>query len=255
MTLFKKHYAANRKEEVTAAELVNLKQDKDEPLKSFMQRYHEATRRVKGVNQEFNISNLPNCLKPGYVSEHLYAKLPNSMEELQERMTKFIRMEDQRNSRKKHQTEIPTNGNKKETRQVREGDRRPPRRDLPIPLGPRYDHYACLNAPLAKVFKEALSVELINIKKRPTPRAADETKVCLFHDNQGHATKDCTTLRDELEKLIRTGYLRQFMKEEPEPHKRSPRKEIVQKGPKRVHDTDVHPRDRSRSRPRERDRS
>ncbi|XP_014503259.1 uncharacterized protein LOC106763602 [Vigna radiata var. radiata] len=216
MTLFKKHYAANRLEEVTVAELVNLKQDKDEPLRSFMQRYNEAARRVKGVNQEFIISNLPNCLKSGY-------------------------------------TEIPTNGNKKETRQVREGDRKPPpRRDLPIPLGPRYDHYAHLNAPLAKVFKEALSAELINIKKRPTPWAADETKICLFHDNRGHATEDCTTLRDELERIIRAGYLQQFVKEEPESRKQSPRKEIVQKSPKRVYDTDVLPRDHSRSRPGER---
>ncbi|XP_014519762.1 uncharacterized protein LOC106776809 [Vigna radiata var. radiata] len=221
ITLFRKQYAANRKEEVTAAELVNLKQDKDEPLRSFMQRYNKAARRVKGVNQAFIISIFPNCLKPGYVSEHLYAKLPNSMEELQERMTEFIRMEDQ------HLTETPTSGNKKEIRQVREGDQRPLRRDLPVPLGPRYDHYARLNAPLTKVFKEALSAELINVRKRPTPRATNETKACLFHANHGHATEDCTTLRDELERLIRAGYLRQFVKKGPKSHKRSPRRETV----------------------------
>ncbi|XP_014511570.1 uncharacterized protein LOC106770267 [Vigna radiata var. radiata] len=82
MTIFRKHYATNRKDGVTAAELVNLKQEKDESLRSFMQRYNEAARRVKGVNEEFIISNLPNSLKLGYLSEHLYARLPNSMEEL-----------------------------------------------------------------------------------------------------------------------------------------------------------------------------
>ncbi|XP_014489709.1 uncharacterized protein LOC106752523 [Vigna radiata var. radiata] len=167
MTLFRKHYGTNRKDRVTAAELVNLKQEKDESLRSFMQRYNETARRVKDVNEQFIISNLPNSLKSRYVSEHLYARLPNSMEELQERMTEFIRMKDQRYGRRKPQKEALSNGSKKESRQVSEGDRRPLRRDLP--LGPRYDHYARLNAPLAKLFKEALSAELLNVRKRPTP--------------------------------------------------------------------------------------
>ncbi|XP_014511569.1 uncharacterized protein LOC106770266 [Vigna radiata var. radiata] len=84
------------------------------------------------------------------------------------------------------------------------------------------------------------------------PRTADATKICLFHANQGHSTKDCTTLREELKRLIRVGYLRQFMKEEPKSRKRSPRRE---RSPKRIHDTNVRPRDCSRSRPRERDHS
>lgn len=50
ISLFKKQYAINRKEEITAAELVNLRQGKDETLRAFMQRYTEAARRVKGVN-------------------------------------------------------------------------------------------------------------------------------------------------------------------------------------------------------------
>lgn len=133
----------------------------------------------------FIISNLPNCLRPGYISEYLYAKPPNTTEELQERMTKFIRMEDQKNSRRKHQPKVPVNGNKKETKRTREGDlgQRPPRKDLPLPLGPQYDHYANLNTPITKVLKEALNAELITIRKWPTPRSADETKVCLLHEN------------------------------------------------------------------------
>ncbi|XP_014511667.1 uncharacterized protein LOC106770368 [Vigna radiata var. radiata] len=172
------------------------------------------------------------------------------MEELQERITKFIRMEDWRYARRQPQTEAPTNGSKKETQQIREGDRRPPRRE--IPLRPRYDHYARLNVPLTKVFKEALSAELLNVRRRPTPRTADATKVCLFHVNLGHSTEDCTTLRDELQRVIRAEYLRQFVQEEPEPRKRSPRKV---RSPKRIHDASVRPRNHSRSRQRERDRS
>ncbi|XP_014523014.1 uncharacterized protein LOC106779428 [Vigna radiata var. radiata] len=155
-TLFKKQYAVNRREVMSATELINLKQGRDEPLRTFMHRYSEAARRVKGVTHEFIISNLPNCLKPGYVSESLYAELPKTMEELQEKMTKFIKMEDQRHYRKKidaHVTEA-----KREDQQPRDKgrNRKPPRGNTLVPLGPRYDHYACLIVPREKVFEKAL---------------------------------------------------------------------------------------------------
>ncbi|XP_014522184.1 uncharacterized protein LOC106778710 [Vigna radiata var. radiata] len=117
-TLFRKQYAINRRQEVTSTKLVNLKQEKDETLRAFMQRYNEAAKRVKGVNHTFIINNLPNCLRPGYVSEYLYAKQLNSMEELQERMTKFIRMKDMQISQRKQQREADIGGKRKDNNQT-----------------------------------------------------------------------------------------------------------------------------------------
>ncbi|XP_047163119.1 uncharacterized protein LOC124832843 [Vigna umbellata] len=128
-TLFRKQYASNRKREMTLAELVNTKQGKDETLKAFIQRYNETARRVKDANHTFVINNLSSCLKPGYFSEQLYAKPPKSMEELQERIAEFIRIEDMRNSRKK-QHEVPTNESKKEGKQFSNKNDRPPRKEL-----------------------------------------------------------------------------------------------------------------------------
>lgn len=118
-------------------------------------------------------------------------------------------MEELRNSRKKQQPEAPANGNKKETKRPREGDQghRPPQRELPLPLGPKYARYANLNAPMYKILEEALNVELLSTRKRPSPKNANETMVCRFHENRGHTTKNCVVLKDELERLIRAGYL------------------------------------------------
>ncbi|XP_014492328.1 uncharacterized protein LOC106754780 [Vigna radiata var. radiata] len=213
-TLFKRQFSANRRERVSAAELVNLKQGRDETLRAFMRRYSEAARRVKGVSHEFIINNLPNYLKPGFVSENLYAKLPKTMEELQEKMTKFIKMEDQRHYRKK--IEAPVTDTKRDDR--RSGDRgrnqRPHRRELKALLGPRYDHYAHLTTPREKVFDKAVQANLITIHKRRTPRDADASKICRFHDNQGHSTEGCQELKDEIERLVYAGYLREFVKAE-----------------------------------------
>lgn len=153
ITLFRSQYFVNRKEDVTAVELVNIRQGKGETLRAFMQRYNEVARCVKDVNHTFIISNLPNCLKLGYVAENLYAKPPKRMEELQEKMIKYIRKEDLRNYRKKQLSDAPASGNKKEARQPHEGDHdhKPSRRELPLPLGLRYDQYANLNVPMATV--------------------------------------------------------------------------------------------------------
>ncbi|XP_014511615.1 uncharacterized protein LOC106770314 [Vigna radiata var. radiata] len=201
-TLFKRQFSANRRERVSTAELVNLKQGRDEPLRTFMRRYSKAARRVKGVSHEFIINNLPNCLKPG-----------------------------------------------------RSGDRgrnqRPPRRELPAPLDPRYDHYAHLTALREKVFDKALQTNLITIHKRRTPRDADGSKICRFHDNRGHSIEGCQGLKDEIERLIRARYLREFVKAETGQRGLSPRK--IRRSPKPSRRKPERPRERSRSRSRKRD--
>ncbi|XP_014511493.1 uncharacterized protein LOC106770184 [Vigna radiata var. radiata] len=190
-TLFKRQYATNRKEATTAAELVNLKQEKDESLRKFMRRYTEVARRVKGVSHEFIITNLPNCLKPGYVSESLYAKLPKTMEELQEKMNKFIKMEDQRHFHRK--TDAAAAETKQEGGRSRDKSRnhKPSRKYTPTPYNLQYDRYAPLTASREKVFEKALQANLITAIKRGTPDAADGAKVCRYHGNQGHTTEDC----------------------------------------------------------------
>ncbi|XP_014492980.1 uncharacterized protein LOC106755351 [Vigna radiata var. radiata] len=209
---------------MSVAELVNLKQGRDEPLRTFMRRYFEAARIVKDVTHEFIMNNLPNCLKPGFVSESLYAELPKTMEELQEKMIKFIKMEYQRHYHKK--VEAPITEAKREDQRSHDKGRnqRLPRRGPPIPLGPRYDDYAHLTVPREKVFEKALQTNLITVRRRRSPRDANGSKTCRFHDNRGHSTEGCQSLKDEIERLIRVGYLREFVKAETSQRGRSPKK-------------------------------
>lgn len=63
------------------------------------------------------------------------------------------------------------------------------------PKGSRFDLYTPLNAPRARVLVEALIADLLPpLKKKPTLKNADGTKHCLYHQNMGHTTKECTTL-------------------------------------------------------------
>ncbi|XP_017434642.1 uncharacterized protein LOC108341476 [Vigna angularis] len=230
--LFRKQYAANKRPEMTPAELVNTKQGKDETLKAFMQRYNETARRVKDVNHTFIISNLPSCLTPGYFAEQLYADPPKSMEELQSTIAKFIRIEDLGNSRKKQQQDNSNQEAKKVPKRPTNDFKadRPPRKESGWIS--KYDRYTSLNAPRTKVLEEALHAELLTVRRKATPKNADNSKACRLHMNHDHDTEECHMVKDELERLIRAGYLQNYVKEKTASRATTPhRKESSRRSP------------------------
>ncbi|XP_017411652.2 uncharacterized protein LOC108323671 [Vigna angularis] len=257
-SLFRKQYAANKKPAMTATELVHTRQEKDETLKAFMQRYIETARRVPDITPTFIISNLSSCLTPGQVSEQLYADPPASLEELQSTMAKFICIEDHRNSRMKRQQDVPNQEATKPTKRPPNDYRpnRPPRKESGWTS--KYDRYTTLNAPRARVLEEALHAELLTVRRSATPKNANNSKTCRFHMNHGHDTEECNVVRDELERLIRAGYLQNYVKERVSTRATTPRRrDPPRRSPQRSPPKDVRHRRRSRSPPRriERERS
>lgn len=75
----------------------------------------------------------------------------------------------------------------------------------------QYVHHTPLNTPRVRVLEEALRVNLLSVARSPTPRGADESRHCRYHQNMGHSTEDCATLRDKLESLVQAGHLREFV--------------------------------------------
>ncbi|XP_017438220.1 uncharacterized protein LOC108344267 [Vigna angularis] len=174
---------------ITPKELVNTKQEKDETLKAFMKRYNEVARRVKDVNHTFIISNLPSCLRPGYFAEKLYARPPKTMDELQERAAEFICMEEMRISQRNQQHEDDVGGKRRDNKQTfSDNDRGGGSRPKDLPRMPEFRHYTAINAPRAKILEEALSTELLLVRKLHSPKNADGGRHCQNHQNLGHTT-------------------------------------------------------------------
>lgn len=63
--------------------------------------------------------------------------------------------------------------------------------------------------------EEALRAELLTTIRTPTPPGADASKYCRYHQNMGHTTEDCSTLKDKLESLIQAGHLQKFVQRNP----------------------------------------
>ncbi|KAL0402298.1 UNVERIFIED_CONTAM: hypothetical protein Slati_4259700 [Sesamum latifolium] len=50
-------------------------------------------------------------------------------------------------------------------------------------------------------------------------------KYCIFHKDRGHSIEDCYQLKNEIEKLIQRGYLKEYVENRPSGHSSSPRSE------------------------------
>ncbi|XP_014503013.1 uncharacterized protein LOC106763326 [Vigna radiata var. radiata] len=181
-TPFRRQYASNRKQESTPAKLVNTKEEKGKILKAFLKRYTKTSRRVKDINHSFIINNLPSCLRLGYFTEKLYAQQPKTMEELQKRA-----VEDMQISQRKQQQEVDVSRNRKDSRlSFNDDNKGGGSRPKYFPLMPKFDHYTTVNAPRAKILEEALSAELLSVKKLHSPKNVDDGKHCQYHQNLGH---------------------------------------------------------------------
>lgn len=53
---------------------------------------------------------------------------------------------------------------------------------------------------------------LKELEKMRTRR--DKRKYCFFRDDHGHLTRECIQLKDEIEALIRNGFLKEYISED-----------------------------------------
>ncbi|XP_017405394.1 uncharacterized protein LOC108318916 [Vigna angularis] len=104
--LFIRQFATNSTQDLTVFELVTLKQGKEETLRAFMDRYQKTVRRVKALCPELALHYILPALKPGPFKDSVCRRAPKTMEELRERATDEIRVEEMKLSYKKESQEL-----------------------------------------------------------------------------------------------------------------------------------------------------
>lgn len=78
------------------------------------------------------------------------------------------------------------------------------------------NNYTLVNTTHIKILMEIHSKAIVNWlgKLRRNPKHKDKRKYYCFYHDHGHDTEDCQTLKDEIEYLIRRGYLNKCRKKE-----------------------------------------
>ncbi|XP_017428541.1 uncharacterized protein LOC108336577 [Vigna angularis] len=214
--MFERQFSTSKARNLTYMELTNIKQEKGESLRNFMDRFNKTARQVRGVGKKFTISTLATTLRPSPFADNLFGEPPLTLDELQERAVRFIRIEEMQAVQRRQQEKSSTSEQeKKEGKKLFvPGERPKGQKYIDGPKGARFEKYTPLNMPRARVLEEALSADLIRLRPSRSSPKADGTKHCTYHLNIGHTTEDCTVLRDKVKELIRAGHLRKFVKED-----------------------------------------
>ncbi|XP_014490820.1 uncharacterized protein LOC106753514 [Vigna radiata var. radiata] len=209
--MFKSQFAACRVQDATIVDLMNLKQGKEETLKTFMDRFQKIVRRVKGLSTKLALQHVMPGLRPGPFKDSICRKPPKTMEELRQRTADEIRVEDMKQNYRKELQEMKAE--KQESRRDGQSGRPGNAKGREGPRNLRFPQYTQLNAPRARILQESLSAQIMQIpQQRPTPPGADNSKHCMYHQNMGHNTEDYVTLKDKIEEMVRAGLLQRYVK-------------------------------------------
>ncbi|GKA71645.1 reverse transcriptase domain-containing protein [Tanacetum coccineum] len=205
---FRENYLQQTKHIKDPVEIHHIKQRNGESTEDFMERYKAEVLDVEGAPECMKISGFMHGITHPELIKRLYEKIPRSMDEMYRVTTSFLQGEVAAfsYSRKKAPApwRQPEEGNKpnfkKGFKNKQRSDRKPDRFSL-----------------LTKTPKEIFALEKGKFKAPPpmvTPvEKRDPNKYCEFHADTGHSTDECMQLRKQIDEMIKSGKLSQFIKE------------------------------------------
>ncbi|XP_020205722.1 uncharacterized protein LOC109790886 [Cajanus cajan] len=143
-------FATIRPHQLTSIALVNIRQEKKEPLRAFLERFGKMTLSIRNLDPAVAMHHLTTALRPGPFVNSLCKKPPRDLDELRQRATKYMKMEELTEFRNQNRSD-PFPGRKEVEK---EHNSRPRPRDMPtekeptggpdtrsirrlMPLGPR----------------------------------------------------------------------------------------------------------------------
>ncbi|CAA0830960.1 Unknown protein, partial [Striga hermonthica] len=208
--------------------LMAMRQGEKESLRKYVTRYNQACLEIPSVVDEVKAGGLIRSLRAGPCRTSLAKTPAHTYDEVLRRCRKYINLEETeaefakleelgRGESRKEKAVSPKRkaSPRREGRAKQDRGREYRRKDRPISGGKRFHDYTPLNAKVAEVL---MAMEKgIDGKDVTWPRSRFEgptqpksRRYCRFHKDYGHTTKDCRHLKDEIERLIRAGHLKEF---------------------------------------------
>ncbi|GKU89776.1 hypothetical protein SLEP1_g3870 [Rubroshorea leprosula] len=218
----------------TTSELMRVKQRDGESLKNFMSRFNDAVLEVNSFDQAVGITAMISGLSHERFRDSLLKHPANTFSEVNDRSLKFIIAEEYALSqnltptKSQHPDWRDENPNRKwmkttqnrgpmSTSTPRFG--RPNSAPSQQPAGKPPVNWIPFNLPRSQIFMQIKNKMDL---RRPGPmRTAaatrDHTRYCDFHQDHGHTTEQCNSLRSELESLAQKGMLNEYIQRVEQP--------------------------------------
>ncbi|KAK3036388.1 hypothetical protein RJ639_032157 [Escallonia herrerae] len=215
--LFQKHFVSSRSRRKNSTSLLNVVQEKNESLACFPGRFNVATLEIDNLDESVKYTAFLRGLQSTSKFAFSVNKSPSgNMKALLENANKYIqaeeymethrgRQEERKEEQKKRSRELTPQGGKPSKRSKRD-ERRP--KD---PFA--FENLTSLNSKPSQILHEIKDNKALRWpdKMRSRPNKRNKDLWCHYHNDHGHTTDNCGSLKRAIEALIKRGQLRKFI--------------------------------------------
>ncbi|XP_062075246.1 uncharacterized protein LOC133779284 [Humulus lupulus] len=230
---FLQQYSANREAPRTMADLYRIEQGENEHPKSYLQRFIDLVHQIHDVDPVTAANLFVKSLQVGsLLHENLTMTPPYDMAEIQIRAEGVFRVLEFRERAQKKSaliSTLPANNppppparddkrKRQQTDHTKEGKR--PRQNRESPRYPSFEY----TIPQEVIYEENKDRPIWREPYKITipPARRDKNRYCLFHKDHGHTVAECHNLHNQIQALMRSGRLTQYIKETGRPDTSQP---------------------------------
>ncbi|KAK3032221.1 hypothetical protein RJ639_036151 [Escallonia herrerae] len=215
--LFQKHFVSSRSRRKNSTCLLNIVQEKNESLACFLGRFNAATLEIDNLDESVKYTVFLHGLQS--TSKFAFSvnkSPPGNMKALLEKANKYIQAEEYLETHRGRQ-EKGKEEQKKRSQELTPQGEKPSKHSKRDELRPKdqfaFENLTPLNAKPSQILHEIKDNKALQwpdkIKSRPNKRNKDLW--CYFHNDHGHTTDNCGSLKRAIEALIKRGQLRKFV--------------------------------------------
>ncbi|XP_077215791.1 uncharacterized protein LOC143850422 [Tasmannia lanceolata] len=218
-----RHFMSSRRPRKTTASLMALRQENNEPLKTFVRRFNREALQVPKLDPSAAMSALLAGARSNDFRRSVARQNPHSLADLMTGAEEYIAVEETLTALDSNRRR--TSGEGKNPTKQRRDDKAPKREKSPQR---REENFTPLNTSRRHILAAIKEEEFVRWPTRMLSKGnkRDQSKYCRFHKDHGHDTDECWQLKEEIELLIGRGYLNKYVRGDgrrPERRERSPR--------------------------------
>ncbi|XP_077219670.1 uncharacterized protein LOC143853841 [Tasmannia lanceolata] len=202
------HFMSSRRPRKTTASLMALRQEDNEPLKTFVSRFNREALHVPNLDPSAAVNALLAGTKSNDFRRSIAPQNPHSLADLMAGAEEYLAVEEtlaalDSNRRRTSEEKNPT--------KLRRDDKAPRRERSPQR---REENYTPVNTSRRSILAAIEGEEFVRWSTRMISKGnkRDKSKYCKFHRDHGHDTDECWQLKEEIELLINRGYLKRYVK-------------------------------------------
>ncbi|KAK3030905.1 hypothetical protein RJ639_037255 [Escallonia herrerae] len=215
--LFQKHFISSRSQRKNSTSLLNIVQEKNKSLAYYLGRFNAATLEIDNLDEFVKYTAFLRGLRPTYkFAFSVNRSPPGNIKALLEKANKYIQAKEYLETHRGRCGEWKEE-QKKRSQELTPQGRKPTKhfkRDEQHPKDPfALKNLTPLNAKPSQILHKIKDNKALQwpdmMRSRPNKRNKDLW--CHFHNDHGHTTDNCGSLKRAIEALIKRNQLRKFV--------------------------------------------